>query len=612
MPTGKLIVFVSYAHRDEPEKPGPEGFAWLSFVLEYLSVGKRAGAFDLWVDTQMMGSANWREDIRAKLGVCDIFILLVSDRSMASDFILDEELPVIRERDAKGEAVHIYPVLLTPTPIVGLDHVRDKNIRPRDAQPLSKFSIEHDRREKMSEIADEIAKLAGQISGSAGSGGRASSTAARLTKIDIGHLPETSYKTLVGRDAELARLDAAWTNPEVNILSLVAEGGAGKSALLNEWLTLLRRENYRGAEVVLGWSFYSQGTHERATSSEQFLDWALQQFGARAKANNAGAKGEAIVDALTKRRVLLALDGVEPLQHGPASSEPGKLKDNGLRALLRHFAQQPPAGSPGLIVLTSRIEVADIAKWRQGAAPVERLEKLSDAAGAQILADGGVNGSPREREAASRDFGGHPLALQLLASYLKETQGGDVRRRDHIRGLLAEAENPGQDHARRVMESYEKEWLADKPVLLAILSIVGLFDRPADAGCIAALRAEPAIPGLTDELVRLREDDWSRAAHRLRDARCSRRSTPSTPGRSTPIRSCANGSAIGCGGRTRRHGRRRMAGSTSICAMPRKRATSRASLLSDRLSRHCPRLPRRTASRGVERSLQEPHFPKGI
>jgi hypothetical protein len=34
---------------------------------------------------------------------------------------------------------------------------------------------------------------------------------------------------------------------------------------------------------------------------------------------------------------------------------------------------------------------------------------------------------------AARAFGGHPLALGLLASFLKETQGGDVRRRDHIR-----------------------------------------------------------------------------------------------------------------------------------------------------------------------------------
>ena len=91
------------------------------------------------------------------------------------------------------------------------------------------------------------------------------------------------------------------------------------------------------------------------------------------------------------------------------------------------------------------------------------------------------------------NFGGHPLALTLLASLLKETQNGDVRRRDHIRGLLADADNPRHDQARRVMESYEKEWLADQPVLLAILHCVGLFDRPASGDCLEALRAKPAI-----------------------------------------------------------------------------------------------------------------------
>ena len=76
-----------------------------------------------------------------------------------------------------------------------------------------------------------------------------------------------------------------------------------------------------------------------------------------------------------------------------------------------------------------------------------------------------------------------------------------MRRRDHIRGLLADADNPRHDQARRVMESYEKEWLADQPVLLAILHCVGLFDRPASGDCLKALRAKPAISGLTDALV---------------------------------------------------------------------------------------------------------------
>ena len=55
------------------------------------------------------------------------------------------------------------------------------------------------------------------------------------------------------------------------------------------------------------------------------------------------------------------------------------------------------------------------------------------------------------------------------------------------------------------MESYEKEWLADQPLLLAIMHIVGLFDRPASADCLQALREKPAIEGLTDAIVGIDE-----------------------------------------------------------------------------------------------------------
>ena len=104
---------------------------------------------------------------------------------------------------------------------------------------------------------------------------------------------------------------------KINILSLVAEGGAGKSALVNEWLKRMQADNYRGAGVVLGWSFYSQGTKERATSADAFLDWAVDKLGVKTATNSAVAKGEAIAEAMMRRRALLVLDGVEPLQHGP-------------------------------------------------------------------------------------------------------------------------------------------------------------------------------------------------------------------------------------------------------------------------------------------------------
>jgi hypothetical protein len=56
------------------------------------------------------------------------------------------------------------------------------------------------------------------------------------------------------------------------------------------------------------------------------------------------------------------------------------VKDLGLRTLLRWFAAVPPAEAHGLIVLTSRLAITDIARWKDGTAPVVDVEELSDEA----------------------------------------------------------------------------------------------------------------------------------------------------------------------------------------------------------------------------------------
>ncbi len=341
-------------------------------------------------------------------------------------------------------------------------------------------------------------------------------------------LPETGYKRLVGRDAELETIDKAWLNARINILSLVAEGGAGKSALVNEWINRLQAYDYPSAEAVLGWSFFSQGPSESATSAEEFLDWALERLGLKAATNAATDKADAIAEAMMRRRVLLLLDGIEPLQHGPGP-QVGRLKDFGMRVLLRRFAATPPGAAHGLIVLTSRLSVQDIAGWKEDSAPVVDVGQLSNEAGAALLRDNGVEGAAVELRAAAHEFGGHPLALGLLASFLSETQGGNVRRRDQIRGLLSDTDNVGHDHAIRVMESYERKWLVGQPVLLAIMHMVGLFDRPASGDCLHALRTQPIIEGLNDLIIKLGDGEWRRAIRRLREVRLLAPPDPAAP-----------------------------------------------------------------------------------
>jgi hypothetical protein len=529
----KPVIFISYSHKDEPDQPQPGEVRWLSEFQSYLSPALKHGCpanFELWDDRQITGGSDWRAEIDAKLAACTVCLLLLSRHSLDSEFVLKVEVETIQERQRRGDNVQLFPIVLSRFPEASVPaFLSNLQLRPGLTKPLSGMSG-HAREEAISKIVDEIITLLRARTVATPEPGTTAEPSAtqQPAYVHITGLPETPYVNLVGRDAELAQLDSAWSDPGINILSLVAEGGAGKSALVNEWLKRLRADNYRGADMVLGWSFYSQGTKERAISADGFLDWALNRLGLAVEATSATAKAEAIAAALIKRRALLVLDGVEPLQHGPGP-QLGQLKDQGLRALLRHIAAAAPAAAHGLVVLTSRLAVADLARWRDGPAPVIDVEHLSDAAGAALLRDSHVWGTDRELRAASRDFGGHPLALQLLAGLLDETRDGDVRRRDQIRAFLADPENPRHDHARRVLASYETEWLAGQPELLAILQLVGLFDRPASADCLAALRARPAIAGLTDRLVAMDDAAWQRAVARLRAARLLLPADPAAP-----------------------------------------------------------------------------------
>ena len=75
----------------------------------------------------------------------------------------------------------------------------------------------------------------------------------------------------------------------------------------------------------------------------------------------------------------------------------------------------------------------------------------------------------------------------------------------------ADAKTQG-GHAFKTMAAYQ-QWLGDGGEegarQLAVLRLMDLFDRPADAGCLAALRRAPAIEGLTEPLVDLDDEDWN-------------------------------------------------------------------------------------------------------
>src|ERR1700675_4536850 len=252
-------------------------------------------------------------------------------------------------------------------------------------------------------------------------------------KISVARLPVTGGDVF-GREEDSAFLDRAWENRDVNVVTIVAWAGVGKSTLVNHWLRRMAAKHYRSAELVFGWSFYRQGSSGDTSSADEFLDAALTWFGdPDPRLGTAWEKGERLAKLVAHRRTLLVLDGLEPLQNPPGPQE-GRIREPSLQALLRELA----AFNTGLCVVTTRLPGADIADHEHTSALRRDLEQLSSDAGAKLLRALGVKGHEEELRRASDEFSGHCLALTLLGSYLSDAYDGNILCREEISKRLAD------------------------------------------------------------------------------------------------------------------------------------------------------------------------------
>jgi hypothetical protein len=339
--------------------------------------------------------------------------------------------------------------------------------------------------------------------------------------ISVARLPVTG-SDVFGRAEDIAFLDRAWANKDVNVVTIVAWAGVGKSTLVNHWLRRMATDHYRSAELIFGWSFYRQGSSGETSSADEFLDAALTWFGDRdPRLGTAWEKGERLAKLIAHRRTLLVLDGLEPLQNPPGPQE-GRIREPSLQALLRELA----AFNTGLCMITTRTPITDIADHERTSALRRDLEQLSSDAGAKLLRALGVEGHEEELRNASDEFSGHCLALTLLGSYLSDAYNGDIRCREEISKRLAHDVRQGI-HARKVMESYQA-WFGEGPEL-SVLCMLGLFDRPADENALGALLKSPGIPGLTESLTDLSSTEWQMILARLRRARLLAGEDPHSP-----------------------------------------------------------------------------------
>jgi hypothetical protein len=504
-------VFISYAKEDE---------ARASQLADLL----RARGYRVWWDTFLISRQDWSKVLDVQLEAADKIIVLWSRHSVdPSSYVLYEARRAINMDK-------LVPFRLEECAIPA-------EMARVNAALIVDFEAQLDSVVKALALTPEEV-VGGELRGTA------------ATKVSLIGLPTTSAK-LFGRDNELEQLLGAWTSRKTNVFSIIAIGGTGKTALLRGFLNALAANNWAGASHVYAWSAYSQGSGEnRNTSAAEFINKTLEWFGYTGPAiTSEHDRGVKLGEIVGQKRALLLLDGIEPLQDLPIQDtggmRGGRIRDHGLRGLIGQLADQ----NQGLAVITSRQEIVELGDRPEPMVRRTDLSGLSPLAGRQLLENLGVRGDPRLIAQAAEAAGGHALTLNLLGSYVAGVHGGVIEEaKAAVAELMQHGTLSGHDRAARMMEGYVRRFEAlgspggdgsaaggsqaavdgGQPEL-ALLHLVGLFDRPAEKDAIDVVKAAGLGAPLAG-LASMTPQRWSTAVSRLRAQRLLLPRDPAKPG----------------------------------------------------------------------------------
>lgn len=98
-------VFISYSHNDS---------VWLTRLLTFLKPLERMGKIEVWSDNKIVPGMSWKQEIEEALNRASVAVLMISSDFLASDFILDEEIPTLL-RNAEQDGLIVMPLILRPS-----------------------------------------------------------------------------------------------------------------------------------------------------------------------------------------------------------------------------------------------------------------------------------------------------------------------------------------------------------------------------------------------------------------------------------------------------------------------------------------------------------------
>ncbi|MDP2996464.1 MAG: TIR domain-containing protein [Bryobacterales bacterium] len=294
-----------------------------------------------------------------------------------------------------------------------------------------------------------------------------------------------------GREARLQELKV-WLEAPVTpdrVVSLVAAGGAGKTALVNEGLREATRSDRAGLFV---WSFH-EDSHTDAFLREAYIYFTGE------KDAPAGGMLERLQMALSGDAPhVLILDGLERVQSEGGHRRRGELEDLQLKRLVRALAGG--IGSARVLV-TSRFPLVDLDDWTGAGHRTIELDDLERTVAVDVLrawkVKGDNNALARLIEPLNVRDRYHALSVAVLGSYL----GNFAGRTPEFSLEDAKESDPKARRLSRILEQYAQ---ALTPVERELLARLSQFPRGVKAEFLGRIvqsstEVTGALVGLADQ-----------------------------------------------------------------------------------------------------------------
>ena len=297
------MVFISHSSKDRP-------------TADAICTHLESAGIKCWIAPRNIEpGTTWTKGIMQGLEACRVLILVFSEHANDSDHVERE----VAKAFSSGLAVipfRIKDVLPNQSLSYFLDTVQWLDA---SAPPLQKhLGTLSERVKKL--LVDETTRKPPKRLGP--------------EKISVARLPVTG-SDVFGREEDVAFLNDAWASEHVNVVTIVAWAGVGKSTLVNHWLGRMAAEHYRSAELILVGPSTDRAAVGALRPQMNFLMRLSTGLEIRIHGSEQSRRGRKIGEAgRGPRRTLLVLDGLEPLQNPPGPQE-GRLREPSLQALLR-------------------------------------------------------------------------------------------------------------------------------------------------------------------------------------------------------------------------------------------------------------------------------------